>query len=655
MLSGQPDTSVDTALPPVPRFVGVSASIVVDSARITVEPVPGAKDYRVYELPADEDIMQQDGVVSVSNAIYRCAGNRQSPRLSVDAEKKMQSEAVKTVVTGEPVHGFMRSEEDAKLGYVYLTPGEGRVPVYVLGNPEAGADNLCFHQRWNATRVKKYVTSESERADLLAKSWRDDGIAFYVPASGAAGTRPVYVSETNDYVLAFIDGPEAEDRGDGKAIFDVLAEEPSPLPDDIAPLMRVHYAKSCAMDHDELVAGLPRFERVRYQGDKLPMFDLRWSGITEETTLVIEALDGLCPFQGVLAPISSPAGNYDNIDYPAFSTLDELRDPETGEVFVNGQGDGKDKPRAIARSFLKVSPGPKPELDWFAGFGPDESFPDFNAGSWNEPCEDPRAPNCGAQYRQKSDWGEVHFAGATKDRFGIAAMLGELWVIYSDVGASVGGKVRVSPNVRASMSDTAFLHVTMEVDAFSTARRYPQIFISDGLSPVQSNLTTSNTVIIQTFRDTGGNWPNVFHVQVCDHRNWEVNDQCPYADLYRISEAGEVVALMPNQEVAELSGVDVASRFDAFVSTKRAYLFLNNQPHACVDLPAKGVPKGDVTVAFGDVLYHSGVDNVFDFHARRQQAFTKRHFDNLGFKSGAPAPKWDESRYPCVAASGFAE
>jgi hypothetical protein len=66
-------------------------------------------------------------------------------------------------------------------------------------------------------------------------------------------------------------------------------------------------------------------------------------------------------------------------------------------------------------------------------------------------------------------------------------------------------------------------------------------------------------------------------------------------------------------------------------------------------LPATGVPSGPVTVTWGDVLYHSAVDRTMKFHAAHLRLDTRRHYDNLGFSSGLPAPGWDESRLPCAA------
>jgi hypothetical protein len=110
----------------------------------------------------------------------------------------------------------------------------------------------------------------------------------------------------------------------------------------------------------------------------------------------------------------------------------------------------------------------------------------------------------------------------------------------------------------------------------------------------------------------------------------------------------KTIGLAPNAEPAEQTGLDRGTRFDVFASTKRVYLFLNGDPYGCANLPSASVPAGPVTVTYGDVLYHSAVDLTFAFSKQGLQTGTRRHFDNLGFKSGLGAPPWDEKRLPCV-------
>jgi hypothetical protein len=630
-----------TSLPPLPRLPGVRASVTGDSVSITLEPLDDAVDYRVYALPENEDIsLSADGQVKIENAIYRCAGNRQAPPVAVDAEPPLTSGYMKTLVDGQDVNGYVRSLAEATLGHVYVESGQDRIPVYALGDRDPLAENENYFMRWTASRVKQYVTSTAERDALLARGFRDDGIAFYVPQSERPTTRWIYSSTDEKARYYFGDGPEAALRQTPSPAFLALT---GPEPGS-QPLLRVYYLNLSGTSHDELVAGKPRFERARRQGDRLPLYELRWSGLTRPTTLVVEALNPGCPsLPGLLSPLSLPASD----THPAWLTPDEARatSPE-GALYINGQFALDSQPRAVARAFLNnVAPEPAPDLDWSWGFRADETLGMFTS----EPCGDPSG-GCFQDFRQRSERFDTSFLYVETDRQTLAPLFGELWVVYADLLSGVNGKFRMTPPEKAVVAADSFLHVTMDVNAFTTGRRYPQILISDQDVPVQHQLPNGNSLVIQPYLD----WPNVFELQVCDHRTWDVNNQCPFADLYRYfdpNDPSKVLSLAPNAEVGEHVGLDRATRFEAYVSTTRAYLLLDGAPYGCVDLPATGVPVGPVTVTFGDVLFHSGNDQLQFYSFPREHLYhdTQRHFDNLGFKSGSAAPAWDETRLPCVA------
>src|SRR6185295_5445842 len=113
---GVPDTSVDTDLPALPRLPNVTATATGDSVSISVEPVEGARDYRVYVLPNDSDIMPgSTGALNVRNATYRCAGDRQSRDAVQDGASLGGGETVKTLVDNQEVKGFRRTLADATL------------------------------------------------------------------------------------------------------------------------------------------------------------------------------------------------------------------------------------------------------------------------------------------------------------------------------------------------------------------------------------------------------------------------------------------------------------------------------------------------------------------------------------------------------------
>ncbi|HME90768.1 MAG TPA: hypothetical protein VKE49_05045, partial [Myxococcaceae bacterium] len=349
--------AVVSTLPRQAPLSNVKAVVRGDSAALSFDLVDRARDYRVYVLPQDGDVLfLAEGDVAVLNGTYRCGGDREVPSVPTDGEQDEQGGYMHTYVNHD-VLGFARTLDDAVLGYVYTVAGPGRVPVYALGDPAPGADNPCYFHRWNSSRLKKYVTSGSERSTLLAAGWRDDGIAFYAP-SGSAGTKQVFTALSGRDRLYFSEGPEAAARSNLSPTLAFLVKA-APA-DDTAPLMRAYYTNGCGWGHDELAVGGAMFERIVHQGNQ-PLDHLLWSGLTGPTTLVIEALDQGCPFQGHLAPQSFPADQ----EHQAFFTLEDIRaSAPNGEVFVNGQYQPDNRPRSIARSFVEVAPQAPEPLDF---------------------------------------------------------------------------------------------------------------------------------------------------------------------------------------------------------------------------------------------------------------------------------------------------
>ncbi|HEX6240724.1 MAG TPA: hypothetical protein VFZ61_07520 [Polyangiales bacterium] len=635
-----PNAPANTGLPPVPRLSSVSAKAIGDSVSITFDPVEGAADYRVYELPDASNVSATaDGHVTVKNAVYRCAGNRQAPKVASDNEPEVTNESMRTRVESD-VHGYKRTLAQATLGYVYQEAGSGRVPVYAVGEPGLQADNVCFAQRWSASRQKQYVTSSATRDMLIKRGGRDDGVAFYVPAAGAGGTRQVFTKigdEDSGARLYYTEGAEASARGAGTAAFSVLTTQA----EGTVPLMRVYYDGGCGGAHDELAAGKPRFELARRQGDKLPVTRLHWSGLTKSTTLVVEALDQGCPYPGLLAPKAAPRATdeFGNV-YEAWVTPETAQAASpTKELYINGQFEGT-KPKPIARSFIKIGPAAAPDLDWSFGYKASDTLGNFTPGA-----SDPLG--CVTHERARSSAADTSFYCADDNFVGQRSIFGEWWVMFTDVAADTNGKYRLTANTKADLKADSFLYVSMDVDSLTTLRRYPQIMVSDQDVPVQHNLEKGNTLILQTF----GDWPYKYEIQICDHRTWDVNQQCPRFSLFEQlspTDKDETVGLAPNVEVGDQTGLDYSNRWEWYVSTRRAYAFFDGQPYGCVDFPTKGVPSGAVTVTFGDVLYHSGIDDLFDFTSRKMQTVSGRHFDNMGFKNHVAAPAWDESRFPCA-------
>ena len=163
----------------------------------------------------------------------------------------------------------------------------------------------------------------------MADFARDDGIAFYVPATADGTTTNLYIDERDPTTqfrtrYYFPDGPEADAHSNKTLAFPVLAAAAAGT----QPLMRVFYSNECGWSHDELAVGQERFNRVYHQGDKLPSFSLLWTGITAPTTLVVGTDTG-CPFQGHLSPQAFPGitvhfGSTDIVHQP-WLTMDNAR------------------------------------------------------------------------------------------------------------------------------------------------------------------------------------------------------------------------------------------------------------------------------------------------------------------------------------------
>jgi hypothetical protein len=639
------DCPADLGFPGAATLTNLVGEVLGANVRLTFDQPAGAADYRVYVLPQQGDVSGSTN----KNAVYRCAGEYEVPFIPQDLPTDGQGNVnlpqgsaygsqVNSVVVGYP-----RTTSEATLGYVFTSPGPNLVPVYALGRASTDAEQFgCGNDHWPEAREETYTPSAADRATMLAQRWRDDGIAFYAldPATTVAGTTVVSSMDTNGAGLYLVDGPELTKRkADGASASPAFAVYAQQMPGAV-PLMRVYYLAACSRGHDELTVGETRFNKAYTQWPHQPVGELHWAGLTAETTLVVEALDALCPYSGTLSPTSLPAVA-GQPPYPAFSTLDELRAASpSGEVFLNGQGDAT-TPHAIARACLEVAPAAPAPMDWrYDGspeaYGPVQSFsPDQARFEFDSPTFD------------------VQLLGQTKGQWTFGAIFGELWTLHADVGADVGNLFRFAPKQTPTLAADAFVHVSMEVDTVSTFRRYPQIIVSDQPTPVQQNLTNGASVIVQPFGVSGE-----VQIEFCDHRDWEVNNQCPYWDLATLHDQG-VDFLSPRVEMTGLQGVDRTVTLDAYVSTQRVYAFVNGAPYGCVDLPPGSLTAGPGTVTFGDVLYHSGADlsmsgfDWFPFHDAHMAFFMSRHFSNLAFSSAVPQPTWDYGRFPCVPATAI--
>lgn len=625
------------SVPPLPPILNPQLTVRGDTALVTFEPVAGARDYRIYPMPT-EDIIDVDGEgrLSITNAVYRCSGDR-----------PMASRP--TRMTGQ-VEWYNRSSSEAVLGYVYVQHGPGRTPVWRLSDPAAEAD-YAMGTAYHESRHARYVASADERQQWISRGWRDDGIVFYAPESTLEDTAPVYRWESGPrgwiqdrkVTTYFRAGPEYDYRASDVSEADF--EQPFLVHrtqvDETVPLYRVIYDDH--HDHDVLAAGDGRLERIETQGNQ-PLWSVSWPGLTETTTLVVEALDEGCPFLGHIASESVPGKGYAE----GYITLDQARLDHSGEVYINGQHDGENRPQPIARVLVEATPQEAPVADFFEGFGPDTTWNDFDLVTSNT--------NLGNYHYRNAHW-EVDFSNTEAGVHSFGPLHGELLVAFADRGGGVNGRFRMSPRVEMNLTADTYVHASMDVDVVSTGRRYPQLMISSEPAPIQGRLTQGTTIVVQPFGLVGTGGAVELQVQFCDHRTWDVNNQCPQTDLAtrRMGYSDERDNL-PQPLLGELSGFDRKVRFDVYASTERVYVFVEERPAGCAQLPEDRMAPGAVSVSFGSVLYHSGIDEMVvgsgaphEFLDRHGLTQTLRRFDNLAVSGGRTLPAWNHTVFPCAA------
>lgn len=668
----------DTCLPELPPITNVQVTIRGDTAIIEFEPVAGALDYRIYPEPSEADwLIGKDGSVGVKDGIYRCAGDGVfQDRESDDAN------LFDCALSGcdNILHDYPRREEESVLGYVFLTPGADRRPVYRVANPDGGGgfrNSDWVVPLYAEANSAEYVVDEAERAALLAKGWRDDGIAFYTAKEATKNVHRIHYAENwqgDNVVFFYTDGPEHDARADDQDVvdrgvrFQILDEQV----EGSVELHRVTYPS-----FDVLAAGDARFDKVLHQGVR-PVWALSWPGIQSDTRFIIEALDQGCPFPNGYIAYEHRDADVDRTSMMPFNspsiTLDEAR-LSSGEVFINGQHDPSNRPKPLARAYVDVKPEPQPELDFLATFDEGQAW---------EPLTKWRDNN--AFVFRNSQW-VVDTSGCT-DNFTFGPVLGQLLLGFTDGGSSCN--VSITPkNVPTVLSADRYLHVRMSTDIPSTNRRYPQIMITtvplkddpapdasyiDDV-PVHSRLGNfpyeqagkdmmpgtdddvpaegGRSIVVQPF----GGYQET-QIEFCDTRGWGVSQQCDRANVYGFH-AGDYTETWeetwrPVPVQGGLAGYDRPVQWDVYTSKQRVYVFMDGKPSACAVLPEGRIPEGPVTVAYRAVIYHCGIDEAVVpddtghvYEHNYSLCHSDRKLDDLGIDLSTDAPTWDETALPC--------
>jgi hypothetical protein len=173
----------------------------------------------------------------------------------------------------------------------------------------------------------------------------------------------------------------------------------------------------------------------------------------------------------------------------------------------------------------------------------------------------------------------------------------------------------------------------------------------------------ANTLLLQTF--SGSSTEPSFEAEafhgLVNGSPWQVNNQATvhaFIDTDTWNANDPAATLPPVISIFEHAGMDRMTRFDAYISSSLVYTFVDGTPAGCMQYPTTDgfALSGKVWITFGDVLYHEAASDEglcseshpYAFMHEHQCAETKRHWDDLGFKSGVNAPAWDKNLFPCV-------
>ncbi|HXN33872.1 MAG TPA: hypothetical protein VN894_18510, partial [Polyangiaceae bacterium] len=153
----QVDAAVGANVGPLPPLTNVAATEREDSVGIDFDPIDNAVDYRVYPLPNPSDVTTNtDGSLTIKNAIYRCAGLRQSLDLPNNTSNNVNKPNAGQVYVNGMYSWGATVPAKPTLGYVYLTPASDRLPVYAVAVHPTAPEN-----GWREARPKIYTTDSN--------------------------------------------------------------------------------------------------------------------------------------------------------------------------------------------------------------------------------------------------------------------------------------------------------------------------------------------------------------------------------------------------------------------------------------------------------------------------------------------------------------
>lgn len=427
------------------------------------------------------------------------------------------------------------------------------------------------------------------------------------------------------------------------------------------------------------------------------MTSIEVAGLTGPTTLVIEAIDRLCPYPGAMGRVHADVTvTNPEVEAAARNTFSIYTEGEIaaryGSLIVNGHGPAAtvgqpapdDPPVVLARAQVQVSPvSTPPAMTFFDGF----------AGAADQPALVTPVDNAGRTQQgalwQNRNWSIYGYGASNWQAF---IDRGQLHTVLADWQQDIFASVTAYPRRAVQLpSGSGYLHVQFEVASDATARRYWWLVLCGGAQAGQTIDANGriNGSIIETpfFYQPDGLSPSVqgwncLQIFPRDGVPYRLapNNARPESDVRvmvnRAAAAGtrdNVVDVSPDQYGGATAGaapswyrqesgaqltapilddqmlVAPNTRFDFYLQRARVVMFVNGQQRLCNDFPNAALTMAEGALGFGQILYHSAAERIElqqSFNDRTGQVYylsnspfvDERRWDNLGYDENAPAP-----------------
>ncbi len=372
--------------------------------------------------------------------------------------------------------------------------------------------------------------------------------------------------------------------------------------------------------------------------------------------LVVQAVNELGPV---------PPGSLYNSDnqprYPAMAGMLGSNEGPTpdGNVSINGQGPATDNPQPIAQSQpIVVSPTNAPVLP--------------SASNASQVFFDSFTNAEGATFRRVAYRAQVPSGTSDNMEYTLNAGTPQAWTLqylgadttdsqpmidrnhFMDILFDAGtpnissplhiahGVMAMSPDQTADFSGGRVLHVTMEVDAHFSGRRWVGINLAPATDPLVNwytnggHINTSDQAVFLQF------FPGTCDLSIFTGPTSATNPNPTGIDLWGSGLTTPVYCTYARQTIdygGNGLGLDDRSRFDLFISTTHVALFENGLLLAQSTIPG-GLPFTQAKVYFTHYVYHTANDvldlqNSAPWETYWLHSFPysdERHWDNLGFE-----------------------